>query len=1178
MIKLEVQSLGDRVVHQLLDHLLSGQITPGSRLREVELAARLGVSRTPVREALARLARDGLVELLPNRGAIVRQLGADELRHIYQLREALEGLAAELACERCTPDDLARLQALFDATAARDANFAAACRRVDQELHRLIAARSGNPVLAQEIRRFHDLVQLVRERVDDVSGALDQALAEHRAILTALERRRPAEARAAMTAHIRRALEVAMRHALETSQPEAKPKRSGRSVSSAIMLLSITVAASFAATSLQAAAPVDFVREIRPILSAKCVACHGPEEQAGELRWDRRADALKGGASGPAIVPGHSGKSLAIQLIASGDADSAMPPEGERLASNEIALFKTWIDQGAQWPEGVDVPIDGVAEEEQRKHWAYQPLVRPTVPQAASPQATLRNPIDHFIVAKLAERGLRPSPEAPAGVLQRRLKFDLLGLPPTVEEAQAANSTKYEALVEQYLASPDFGERWARHWLDVVRFAESNGFETNIVRPNAWPYRDYVIDAFNTDKPYDQFVLEQLAGDQLGVDPATGFLVAGAWDKVKSPDPVLTAQQRADELHDMVGTTGGVFLGLTVGCARCHNHKFDPVSQVDYYAVKAVFAGVQHGERAWRKEVDPQETTRTASIRARLAEVEKQMLKYGELLRPAVSRFANEERFEPVETDTVRFTILATNNGSEPCLDELEVFTAEPKPRNIALASLKTTAKASSVFPRSERHKLEHINDGEYGNDRSWISREKGTGVMTLRFPEKVRIDRVVWSRDRAPSGKYTDRLPTHYTIEVGTTPGKWTTVATGDDRQPYGTKPDRSPIRERPALSEGDRARLAELSRESRELTAELAELTKDPMVYGGKFVEPEAVYRFHRGDPMQKREPIAPAALTKFGAPLSLSPETPEHERRLALAKWIVDRKNPLTARVIVNRLWQGHFGRGLVDTPSDFGLNGARPTHPELLDWLAVELMDHGWSLKHIHRLIVTSATYRQDSRLETVDKRRQTEKGAPTAAPIASLPSPLSLDADNLYLWRFAPRRLEAEPLRDAILAVAGNLNTKRGGPGFDLFEPNDNYVKVYEPRHEFGPNELRRMVYQAKPRMQLDDVFGAFDCPDAGQAAPKRTRSTTPLQALNLLNSPFLLAEADVFAARVVKEAGTNVEPQVRQAFRIAFGREADAEEAADAAKLVKSHGLPALCRALFNANEFLYVF
>lgn len=1178
MIKLEVQSLGDRVVHQLLDHLLSGHLEPGSRLREVELAARLGVSRTPVREALARLARDGLVELLPNRGAIVRQLGADELRHIYQLREALEGLAAELACEHCTPDDLARLRTLFDAAGARDADFAAACRRVDQELHRLIAARSGNPVLAQEIRRFHDLVQLVRERVDDVSGALDQALAEHRAILAALERCRPAEARAAMTAHIRHALEVALRHAFDNPARESKPVKKGRAVKNVVALLLATLAATFSAEAAQGAQPVDFVSEIRPILSAKCVACHGPEEQAGELRWDRRADALKGGASGPAIVPGHAEKSLAIRLIASGDSDSAMPPEGERLAAAEVALFKTWIDQGAKWPEGVDVPIDGIAEDEQRKHWAYQPLVRPTIPPAASPRATLRNPIDHFIVAKLAERGLQPSAEASAAVLQRRLKFDLLGLPPTVEETQAAGSTKYEAWVEQYLASPDFGERWARHWLDVVRFAESAGFETNLARPNAWPYRDYVIDAFNSDKPYDRFVLEQLAGDQLGVDPATGFLVAGPWDRVKSPDPVLTAQQRADELHDMVGTTGSVFLGLTVGCARCHNHKFDPVSQVDYYAVKAVFAGVQHGERPWRKDADPKNAEQVTALRAQLADIEKQLLKYGDLLRPAVSRFANEERFAPIETDTLRFTILATNNGSEPCIDELEVFTAESKPRNIALASAKTSAKASSSYPRSDRHKLEHINDGEYGNGRSWISGAKGTGVMTLRFPEKVRIDRVVWSRDRAPDGKYTDRLPTQYTIEVGTMPGKWTTVATGDDRLPYGAKPDHSPIRERKSLSDGDRSRLAELARKTRELKTKLGELTNAPMVYGGKFTEPEAVYRFHRGDPMQKREPIAPAALAKFGAPLRLSPETPEHERRLALARWIVDRKNPLTARVIVNRLWQGHFGRGLVDTPSDFGLNGARPTHPELLDWLAVELMDHDWSLKHIHRLIVTSATYRQDSRLESGDRSRRARGGESSAAQGAKLPSPLSLDADNLYLWRFVPRRLEAEPLRDAILAVAGNLNTKRGGPGFDLFEPNDNYVKVYESRHAFGPDELRRMIYQSKPRMQLDDVFGAFDCPDAGQTAPKRTRSTTPLQALNLLNSPFLLAEADAFAARVAKEAGPKAEPQVRQAFRLALGREADDEETADAVKLVESHGLPALCRALFNANEFLYVF
>ncbi|MBN8624431.1 MAG: DUF1553 domain-containing protein [Planctomycetes bacterium] len=1170
MLKLEVLSLGDRVRHQLLEQLLAGELAPGTRLREVELAAKLGVSRTPVREALSDLARDGLLELLPNRGAVVRQLGADELRHIYQLREALEGLAAELACAHVTDADVRLMERLLGRAVKGSRSFAAACLAVDQELHRLVAARSCNPILAAEIRRFHDLVQLVRERVDAGTEPLENALAEHRAIVAALAARDPAAARAAMTTHIRNSLEVALRHALDNDDSTHRPlksrkRRASNIVASLLLPVCLTLGLRDGAThaiAAESAVPsdkVDFVRDIRPLLSAKCVACHGPEEQAGKLRWDRRADALRGGESGPAIVAGRSGESLLIEMISSTAGDASMPPEGERLTVDEVALVRRWIDEGAIWPEGVDVPMDGVAEAEQKSHWAFQPLVRPALPPATSARSAGQNPIDRFIAAKLLEKGLQPSPPADPATLLRRLKFDLLGLPPTWEETQAAASTKYEQLVDQYLASPHFGERWARHWLDVVRFAESNGFETNLVRPSAWPYRDYVIDAFNTDKPYDRFVLEQLAGDQLAADPATGFLVAGPWDKVKSPDPVLTANQRADELHDMVGTTGSVFLGLTVGCARCHNHKFDPISQVDYYALKAVFAGVQHGERPWRVETDPAEVAKLAELQGRQAEVEKKLLTYRDLLRPAVTRFANEERFEPIETELLRFTITATNNGSEPCIDELEVFTAEPQPRNIALATHKTSAKGETNFPRSDRHKLEHINDGQYGNGRSWISGTKGTGMMQLRFEKPVRIDRVVWSRDRAADGRYTDRLPVGYYIEVATSPGKWKVVASSDDRLPYGTEPDASRIREKSTLSAAERERIAALAKESRELSLAITALDKAPMIYAGKFQQPEAVYRFHRGDPMQQREAIAPGALAKFGAPIMLSPESPEHERRLALARWIVDPKNPLTARVIVNRLWQGHFGRGLVDTPSDFGLNGARPTHPELLDWLAAELIDHGWSLKHIHRLIVTSATFQQSSQAAIGDRRT-------------------AIDADNVWLWRSSPRRLEAEPLRDAILAVAGNLNPKRGGPGFDLFEQNDNYVKVYDSKHEFSDNERRRMIYQAKPRMQLDDVFGAFDCPDAGQTAPKRTRSTTPLQALNLLNSPFLLEQSKVFAARIEREAGAKRDDQVRQAFRLALAREADNAELAEAVQLVERHGLSALCRALFNANEFLYAF
>jgi hypothetical protein len=327
--------------------------------------------------------------------------------------------------------------------------------------------------------------------------------------------------------------------------------------------------------------------------------------------------------------------------------------------------------------------------------------------------------------------------------------------------------------------------------------------------------------------------------------------------------------------------------------------------------------------------------------------------------------------------------------------------------------------------------------------------------------------------------------------------------------------------------------------------------------MVYAGQFTTPEPTHRLNRGDATQPREVVAPAALSEFGPPLKVADDAPESKRRLALAQWITDPRQPLTARVIVNRLWQHHFGLGIVPTPSDFGLNGGKPSHPELLDWLAAELVASDWSLKHVHRLIVLSATYRQ--------------AGAANARGLAA-------DAQDRWLWRYPPRRLEAEPLRDAILAVSGKLDLRMGGPGFDLFEQNTNYVKVYTPKKEFGPAEWRRMIYQTKPRMQLDDTFGAFDCPDAGQIAPKRNSSTTALQALNLLNSRFLVQQAGLFAERLKREAGDDPAAQVRRGFRLAFGREPSAEESAAAVRLIRAHGAAALCRALLNANEFLWVY
>lgn len=379
--------------------------------------------------------------------------------------------------------------------------------------------------------------------------------------------------------------------------------------------------------------------------------------------------------------------------------------------------------------------------------------------------------------------------------------------------------------------------------------------------------------------------------------------------------------------------------------------------------------------------------------------------------------------------------------------------------------------------------------------------------------------------------------------------------------------------------------ARLAELLATRKQLEADLAAVTTFPMVYAGRFVKPGDTHLMHRGDPMQPREKVAPGALAAFAPKLALPPDAPDSERRLALAKWLGSAENPLTARVIVNRLWHYHFGTGLVDTPSDFGLNGGRPSHPELLDWLASELVNSGWRLKHLHRLILTSAAFSQGGLYAVVNQpspvRKSSTPGRATEpAPPGSdyLRRGIATDASDRLLWHYPARRLESEPLRDAMLAISGKLDRTMGGPGFDLFEANSNYVKVYNSRADFGPAEFRRMIYQAKPRTELDSTFGAFDCPDAGQVTPKRTSSTTPLQALNLLNSPFAVQQAGYFADRVMTEAGQPVDAQVRRAFRLAIMREPAAAELAASVKLVEAHGLPSLCRALFNANEFLTVF
>ncbi len=910
---------------------------------------------------------------------------------------------------------------------------------------------------------------------------------------------------------------------------------------------------------------IEYIRDIQPILDRHCYECHGPTRQESNLRLDLRERAYKEADWGETVIqPGDSEKSLLIQLV-SGNGDLLMPPEGTArpLSPEQIELLRRWIDNGADWPDEFAGPDDGPMTSD---HWSFQPIARFSPPDVeSSDHFPLIGELDRFILAKLTEHQLAPSPGADPRTLIRRLYLNMLGLLPSPEKVESfvrsPSPEAYEQLVNEVLASPHYGERWARHWLDVVRFGESTGYEVNQDRSNAFYYRDYVIESLNRDKSYRDFVLEQLAGDVVGVDEATGFLVGGAYDIVKSPDINLTLMQREDELADFVNTTSTTFLGLTVACARCHNHKFDPILQRDYFAMQAIFAGVKHGERPLSGRVDPvllstleqaretvaDRTTELQQLRDSVPAIEEST----ELL-PMVNAIKNIDEFSPVRAKLIRFSIEKANQH-EPCLDELEIY-AMDQSDNLAAASNGARATSSGDLEVLPKHRLLHINDGMYGNNHSWIAKQHSGAWIQIELAEPHEIHKVVWGRDR--NGEFSDRLAVRYSIEASLDGVTWQLISSSQRRHAYrsnGQELEDEFINRLPTES-AEHAR--QLLDEIEALRVRIDQLVAQiPTAYIGLFNEPKTIYRLYRGDPLAPREEVPPDTLTLMGT-LGLSSSTPDPERRKKFAEWIVSNDNPLTARVIVNRVWHYHFGRGLVWTTSDFGSNGATPSHPELLDWLAQEFMAQDWSLKWLHRQILLSSTFQQASRPRD---------------------SALSVDAEARFLWRFPPRRLEAEAIRDSVLQVSGKLNMTAGGPGFLLFEIDRENVHHYFPLEKFGPEHFRRMVYMTKIRQEQDDVFGMFDCPDGGQTIPVRNQSTTALQALNLLNSPFMIEQAEFFATRLQSAASDDLRDQVALAYTLLFSRPPTEDELTDAIEFIEQHGLAAFCRAMLSANEFLYL-
>ena len=928
-----------------------------------------------------------------------------------------------------------------------------------------------------------------------------------------------------------------------------------------------------------------FEQKIRPVLVEHCYDCHSGRSATlkGNLLLDSKAGLAKGGDSGKTVIrPGIPEESYLIRVIQHLEDGMEMPPDNPKLPDAVVADFVTWVKMGA--PD----PRDGAALEAKRgdkSWWSLQPLTK----------RFAYDRIDDFIAAKLSENNLVLSPPADARSLIRRMTYDVTGLPPTPMEADAFNELHQtnpekavEELADRLLASPRYGERWGRHWLDVIRFGESLGFERNVIVDDLWPFRDYVITSINDDKPFNQFITEHLAGDVIGkddpdVEVGSAFLVAGPYDDVGNQDLIAKENIRAATLDDIITATSGAFLGLTINCARCHNHKFDPIPTEDYYRLRAAFEGVTHGRRAIAtteqrdafagamrplnaelKRLDAERDRIEDAIEARA----KTALEKTRSTRPKVDEHGTDESFAEIEAKYLKFVIQGLTSdyqeskgkrkgGQGGKLTEFQVWSADQPVRNVALASDGTTvegAKSTTAEDFPEAYGPQYCIDGLTGE--AWFI---GTpSELTLSFAKPERINRITFINARGDrstdESKVRGATPCEYEVLVSLDGKAWTTVASEEGREPWTLAHGIAKAR-REIQTQAENEQLAELDRRIAKVKASIARVPKLTQVWAGIYAQPKEPTFVHKGgDPMKPGEPVVASSLQvldRVTAAYELKQDADEGERRLALAKWITKNDNPLTPRVLANRVWQYHFGAGIVDSPSDFGFLGNNPSNPELLDYLASKLIASGWKIKSLHREILLSRTYQQSA---------------------AHVEESAKQDKHARMLWRFPPRRLSAEELRDTMLTVAGKLQLDpMGGPGFRLYKFTQNNVCTYFPLDIHGPETYRRAVYHQNARASVVDVLSDFDLPDIAFAAPKRTNTTTPLQALTLLNHSFTIEMAKALAARL-----DSSDPVV-QAYRIAFQRQPTLKEHAVAMKLIAMHGLEAFCRALLNANELLYI-
>ena len=849
-----------------------------------------------------------------------------------------------------------------------------------------------------------------------------------------------------------------------------------------------------ASLELRAADPVSFTKQIRPIFESSCWKCHGGAMQLSRLDLRSRDNALKGGQRGPAIVPGNAADSRLFRLI-SGQEKPAMPMDGSHLTPEQIAAVRDWINQGAAWEGDTansttapDVTIEAPVPPEARKYWAFQEPIRSAPPVPRDP-GWKQNPVDAFLAKAMDDRSLDPAPEADPRTLIRRAYLDLTGLLPSPSDVahflDDRAPDRWERLIDRLLASTHYGERWGRHWLDVARYADSNGFEHDFDRPNAWRYRDYVIRAFNEDKPYDVFLKEQIAGDELESVTrdsliATAFLRCHAKVGFREKD---NPRNRYDYLDDMIATIGRGILGLTVQCARCHDHKFDPIRQADYYRLEAALFGY--------------------------VEVDHPLTSPAEASAYDQKMAAIDARTKPLREEMQRL--------EQPYREVLLPAKYKEFPENVQLA-IRT--------PEAQRTPGQALLAGQVIRTTEVSSKE----IERAMRPDDLARRRVLADRIKQIEAERPAPIP----VAMGITDGdyRYTPDGPGDEPEPgKGVKP----------------------------------EATGGAFLHRGtgRYQPPPAYFLYH-GDDQSRGPEIRPgfvSVITYGNPPVEIPPASGQTSgRRRALVEWLTSPDNPLTSRVIVNRVWHHHFGRGIVATLDNFGKMGEKPTHPELLDWLALDLMDHGWSLKYLHRLIMTSHAYKMASQFENAGD--------------------LAKDPENNFLWRFRMQRLDAEVVRDIILSSSGALNTEMYGPPvFPKLQPEVLHTmnKGIWEREEDGPKVWRRSVYVYRKRGLPFPMFEVFDLPDQNITCSRRNVSTVPTQALTLLNDDFVLRQAQLFADRLKEGAPANAEAQVRAAYEIALSRPPSDDEKTLALDFLKKQKLVDFAHVLLNLNEFVYM-